>query len=96
MNEKQAQPPLGTPGAGGPPNQEKPRPWRTEGLPEGQPPKPRRAWQGWVPWLLVYGLLFGVLTLQDRFAGPQAVPYTEFKVQVAGKNVTVWPSVSVG
>jgi cell division protease FtsH len=87
MNDKQAQPPLGTPGAGGPPNQEKPRPWRTEGLPEGQPPKPRRAWQGWAPWLLVYGLLFGVLTLQDRFAGPQAVPYTEFKVQVAAKNV---------
>jgi cell division protease FtsH len=28
-----------------------------------------------------------VLTLQDRIAGPQAVPYTEFKVQVASRNV---------
>jgi cell division protease FtsH len=28
-----------------------------------------------------------VLTLQDRIAGPQAVPYTEFKAQVASRNV---------
>jgi cell division protease FtsH len=38
-------------------------------------------------WLIGYLLLFGVLTLQDRLSGPQAVPYTEFKSQVAGKNV---------
>jgi cell division protease FtsH len=34
-----------------------------------------------------YGVLFGILTLQDRFAGPQAVPYTEFKIQVSTQNV---------
>jgi cell division protease FtsH len=28
-----------------------------------------------------------VLTIQDRLAGPQPVPYTEFKSQVASKNV---------
>jgi cell division protease FtsH len=32
-------------------------------------------------------LLFGVLTVQDRLSGPRAVPYTEFKHQVAAKNV---------
>jgi cell division protease FtsH len=37
--------------------------------------------------LVVYLAFFGMLTLQDRFSGPQAVPYTEFKTQVAGKNV---------
>ena len=38
-------------------------------------------------WLVGYLLLFGLLTLQDRLSGPQAVPYTEFKTQVADKNV---------
>ena len=38
-------------------------------------------------WAVGYLLLFGVLTLQDRLSGPQAVPYTEFKTQVANKNV---------
>jgi cell division protease FtsH len=33
-------------------------------------------------------VLFGVLTIQDRLSGPQAVTYTEFKSQVANKNVT--------
>jgi cell division protease FtsH len=33
-------------------------------------------------------VLFGVLTLQDRMSGPRAVTYTEFKSQVANKNVT--------
>ena len=32
-------------------------------------------------------MLFGVLTVQDRLAGPQPVTYTEFKAQVANKNV---------
>jgi cell division protease FtsH len=32
-------------------------------------------------------VLFGVLTIQDRLSGPQAIPYTEFKAQVATKNV---------
>jgi len=32
-------------------------------------------------------VLFGVLTIQDRLSGPHAVTYTEFKSQVANKNV---------
>jgi cell division protease FtsH len=32
-------------------------------------------------------LFFGMLTVQDRLSGPQPVPYTEFKNQVANKNV---------
>ena len=28
-----------------------------------------------------------MLTVQDRLSGPQPVPYTEFKTQVANKNV---------
>jgi cell division protease FtsH len=39
-------------------------------------------------WVVGYGVLFGVLTLQDRLSGPQSVPYTEFKGQVAANNVT--------
>ena len=38
-------------------------------------------------WFVGYLVLFGVLTLQDRLSGPQAVPYTEFKNQVAGRNI---------
>ena len=38
-------------------------------------------------WLVGYLLLFGVLTVQDRLSGPQAIPYTEFKTQVSGRNV---------
>ena len=34
-----------------------------------------------------YLVLFATLTVQDRLSGPQAVPYTEFKNQVASKNV---------
>jgi cell division protease FtsH len=39
-------------------------------------------------WLLAYLVLFGAFELQDRLSGPQAVAYTEFKRQVAAKNVT--------
>jgi cell division protease FtsH len=38
-------------------------------------------------WLLGYLLLFGVLTLQDHLAGPEPIPYTDFKAQVGGRNV---------
>jgi cell division protease FtsH len=64
------------------------RPWRTEGLPKGEPAKPRTRWLTVVAWLVGYLLLFGVLTLQDRLSGPQPVPYTEFKNQVVNKNVS--------
>ena len=38
-------------------------------------------------WLVGYLLLFGMLTVQDRLSGPQPVPYTDFKTQVANKNI---------
>ena len=38
-------------------------------------------------WVVGYLVLFGILTLQDRLAGPQPVPYTDFKTQVTDKNV---------
>src|SRR5918996_2764918 len=71
-----------------PPAQPPPtRPWRTEGLPKGHPPKPKPRWLRMSVWLVGYLLFFGILTLQDRLSGPQSVPYTEFKNQVAAKNV---------
>ncbi|HJZ70704.1 MAG TPA: ATP-dependent zinc metalloprotease FtsH [Vicinamibacterales bacterium] len=63
------------------------RPWRTEGLPKQQPRKRRPRWIAAVVWLAGYLLWFGVVTVQDRRSGPQTVPYTEFKSQVANKNV---------
>jgi cell division protease FtsH len=63
------------------------RPWRTEGLPQGQQPNPKRRWITAAAWVIGYLVLFGVLTIQDRLSGPQAIPYTEFKAQVAKKNV---------
>ena len=62
------------------------RPWRTEGLPKG----PRKRRPGWIvlaAWFLGYLVFFGLLTLQDRLSGPMAVSYTEFKAQVAAKNI---------
>jgi cell division protease FtsH len=72
-----------------PPREHQPpsRPWRTEGVPRGQAPKPRRGWIGAAVMLLGYLVFFGILTLQDRLSGPQPVSYTEFKSQVANKNV---------
>ena len=69
-------------------NQQPPRPWRTEGLPSGDRAQQRRPWSRTAIWIVGYGVLFGILTLQDRLSGPQAVPYTEFKGQVAARNVT--------
>jgi cell division protease FtsH len=70
-----------------PPPQPPARPWRTEGLPKGEPTGPGPRWNRLAYWFVAYLLLFGILTLQDRLSGPQAVPYTEFKSQVANKNV---------
>jgi cell division protease FtsH len=71
------------------PSQDQPaRPWRTEGLPKKQTPKQRPRWITPVLWLVGYLLWFGMLTIQDRRSGPQTVPYTEFKSQVANKNVS--------
>jgi cell division protease FtsH len=74
---------LPTPGGDRPPA----RPWRTEGLPKGRPPSRRRWWITAAIWVVGYMLFFGILTIQDRLSGPQALPYTEFKTQVAQKNV---------
>ena len=63
------------------------RPWRTEGLPKKPPQRQRPRWITAVPWLVGYLLWFGLITIQDRRSGPQTVPYTEFKSQVANKNV---------
>jgi cell division protease FtsH len=63
------------------------RPWRTEGLPKGQPTKPKPRWLTMAIWVVGYLILFGVLTLQDQLSGPQPVPYTDFKTQVADKNI---------
>ena len=66
-------------------------PWRAEGLPpdrKGAPPGPE--WRKWLPsgpWLLVYAILFALLTIEDLRGGPQAVPYSEFQTQVRNKNV---------
>jgi hypothetical protein len=37
--------------------------------------------------LLGYLVFFGLLSVQDQMSGPQAISYTEFKTQVANKNV---------
>src|SRR3954465_4772397 len=63
------------------------RPWRTEGVPKQQQPQRRPKWIMLAVWLIGYALFFGVVTVQDRMSGPAAVPYTEFKTQVANKNV---------
>jgi len=76
--------------AGAPPTPPPARPWRAEGLPPGSPPaNPKRSWPRFAIAMAAYFVIFGLLTLQDRFNGPQiAVPYTELKSQVAKKNVT--------
>ncbi|MCZ2152024.1 MAG: ATP-dependent zinc metalloprotease FtsH [Bryobacterales bacterium] len=69
------------------PEQRPQRPWRTEGLPAGQPQRRRPRWLTLAAFLLGYTVLFGLLTIQDRMSGPVTIPYTEFKAQVASKNV---------
>ena len=79
--ESQSRP--GEPPAG--PKQPSP-PWRTEGLPPGQPPKRRPRWLSMVLWGAASLVLFTTLTMQDRLSEPEAVPYTEFKSQVAART----------
>ena len=64
------------------------KPWRTEGLPKGESPQPpSKRWTWMAVFFLGYLILFGLLTVQDRMSGPQAISYTEFKAQVARKNI---------
>jgi cell division protease FtsH len=73
---------------GGVSNPPAPPPWRTEGLPQAEKKNGQRpGWPGWVRWLLLYGVLFGILTMQDHLSGPLVIPYSEFKAQVASKNI---------
>jgi cell division protease FtsH len=69
-------------------------PWRTEGLPQRSgdddtDDKPSRsAWvRALVIWLVVYGLIFAVLTWQDASGAPATIPYTAFTEQVQAGNV---------
>ena len=63
------------------------RPWRTEGVPTGPVKRRGPAWSRWFMWPLGYLILFAMLTYQDHMRNPQAVAYTEFKAEVAAKNV---------
>jgi cell division protease FtsH len=64
------------------------RPWRTEGLPKGEPAAKGPRWSVLALLAVGYLIVFGILTVQDRLAGPEAIPYTEFKTQVASRNVS--------
>ena len=71
------------------PAPEPPRPWRTEGLPPAPAAKSNRPKWSILAMLAVgYAVVFAILTVQDRLAAPEPVPYTEFKLQVGGKNVS--------
>jgi cell division protease FtsH len=86
MSEQQPDPPK--PERTGPsPTQPSSRPWRTEGLPQGRPGTPRRRWTFLAIWVLGYLVLFGMFTAQDRLNAPATIAYTEFKSQVANRNV---------
>jgi cell division protease FtsH len=75
-----------------PPDGSRPRPWRTEGLPQhesgdGQQGRPG-PWRRLASWLLLaYLVAFFLVTLQDRQGGPVLVAYTEFTKQVSAGNV---------
>ena len=87
MTDQERQPPQSPPSVPPPSDQPAQRPWRTEGVPSGQAAKPRSGWTRWALWPVGYLILFAMFTYQDRMSGPEAVSYTEFKSQVANKNV---------
>src|SRR5688500_18722090 len=62
-------------------------PWRTEGLPPGQPPKKRPRWLSMVLPGAASQFLFTPLTMQERMSETDAVPYTEFKRLVRAQIV---------
>ncbi|HEY0875596.1 MAG TPA: ATP-dependent zinc metalloprotease FtsH [Vicinamibacterales bacterium] len=93
MTRQNSQPPPASPGDRGPLDKGTPgappgKPWRTEGLPDKPPQNPNRRWLSLALFFVGYLVLFGLLTVQDRLSGPHAIPYTEFKSQVAAKNVS--------
>src|SRR5262245_21506227 len=87
MPEQKKQQPAAMPERGSQANSSPTQPWRTEGLPKKDTPQRRPRWILLTVMMLGYLVFFGVLTIQDRMSGPQAISYTEFKAQVANKNV---------
>jgi cell division protease FtsH len=87
MTVHEGQPPKSPPSVPPPSDTPAQRPWRTEGIPSGQGARPRSGWTRWALWPVGYLILFAMFTYQDRMSGPEAVSYTEFKAQVASKNV---------
>jgi cell division protease FtsH len=85
MPESKVPPPSQNPPSRGP--QQGPKPWRTEGLPQGQPGSSRTRWVRILIAVLAYSVFFGLLTMQDRLSDPETIAYTEFKDQVATQNV---------
>src|SRR5690606_23585158 len=83
MQQSAPGPELEGPSGDKPPSQ----PWRTEGLPKKESPKRRQNWILTAILLRGYLVFFSVLTMQDQMNGPQTIAYTEFKTQVAAKNV---------
>jgi cell division protease FtsH len=74
-----------------PANQRPDRPWRTEGLPGSEGDDKKSARSRWLrataTMLVFYGLVFALLTWQDRAAGPVTISYTAFTEQVKARNV---------
>ena len=70
MTAQEGQPPQNPPSVPPPSDEPAQRPWRTEGVPSGQPPKPRSGWTRWALWPVGYLMLFAMFTYQDRMSGP--------------------------
>ncbi|GMA19473.1 ATP-dependent metallopeptidase FtsH/Yme1/Tma family protein [Arsenicicoccus piscis] len=74
---------------------DKPKPWRTEGVPDDKPSgasgsgeRPPFSWRRFLlTSALIYLGLFGILSIQDSMTGPKEVAYTEFAKQVQAGNV---------
>lgn len=73
------------------PDDQAPKPWRTEGMPTdgaGGDGKRKSNWKWMVAVMVVlYLLLFGFLQMQNAASAPREVPYSEFASQLAAKNV---------
>ena len=70
------------PAQGMPP--QRPRPWRTEGLPDGQAAAPRPRWSTMAAWLVGYLLLFGLAHRPGSAVGTAGRPVHRVQGQVAG------------
>jgi cell division protease FtsH len=75
-----------------PPDDQRPKPWRTEGLPQGDGDDEnpwRPSWKRMVTtFLVIYLVVFLLTTAQDVLSGgKEPVAYTEFNAQVEKKNV---------